>query len=97
MPVADLGHMVSIGTLFAFSLVCIGVIVLRRTNPDAHRPFRTPLVPLIPILGVLVCVGMMAALPIESWERLLIWMGLGILVYLLYGRRHSKIRQEVKG
>src|SRR5690606_32677074 len=74
VPVSDLGHMVSIGTLFAFTLVCIGVMVLRKSNPDVHRPFRTPLVPLVPILGIVVCIAMMASLPIESWERLAIWM-----------------------
>ena len=92
VPVADLGHMVSIGTLFAFTLVCIGVIVLRKTNSDTPRPFRTPLVPLIPILGIVVCIAMMASLPIESWERLAIWMIIGIVFYFIYGKRHSKIR-----
>ncbi len=96
VPVSDLGHMVSIGTLFAFTLVCIGIMVLRRTNPDTPRPFRTPLVPLIPILGIVVCVAMMASLPIESWERLAIWMVLGIVIYFIYGRRHSKIRAAVE-
>lgn len=96
VPVADLGHMVSIGTLFAFTLVCIGVMVLRKTNPDAHRPFRTPLVPLIPILGIVVCIAMMASLPIESWERLAIWMIIGIVIYFLYSKRHSKIRAAVE-
>lgn len=92
VPVADLGHMVSIGTLFAFTLVCIGVMVLRKTNPDTPRPFRTPLVPLVPILGIVVCIAMMASLPIESWERLAIWMIVGVVIYFLYGKRHSKIR-----
>lgn len=96
VPVADLGHMVSIGTLFAFSLVCIGVMVLRKTNPNAERPFRTPLVPLIPILGIVVCVTMMASLPIESWERLAIWMLIGVVIYFAYGKKHSKIRAQVE-
>ncbi|WP_257656445.1 amino acid permease [Parapedobacter lycopersici] len=96
VPVADLGHMVSIGTLFAFCLVCIGVIVLRKTNPLAVRPFRTPLVPVVPILGVIVCIALMASLPIESWERLAIWMVIGMVIYFLYGKRHSKIRIDVK-
>ena len=96
VPVADLGHMVSIGTLFAFSLVCIGVMVLRKTNPEAERPFRTPLVPLVPILGIVVCVTMMASLPIESWERLAIWMLLGVVIYFVYGKKHSKIRAQVE-
>ena len=94
VPISDLGHMVSIGALFAFTLVCIGIIILRKTNPDIHRPFKTPFVPVIPILGALVCILLMAALPIESWERLAIWMVLGILVYIFYGKKHSKIRAE---
>ena len=96
VPVADLGHMVSIGTLFAFTLVCIGVIVLRKKDPTAERPFKTPLVPLVPILGVIVCVLMMASLPIESWERLAIWMAIGIVVYFAYGRKHSVLKREVE-
>jgi len=96
VPVSDLGHMVSIGTLFAFVLVCIGVVVLRKTNPAAPRPFRTPLVPLVPILGIVVCISMMASLPGESWERLAIWMLIGIVFYFAYGKKHSKVRAEVE-
>lgn len=92
VPISDLGHMVSIGALFAFSLVCIGIVILRKTDPNAYRPFRTPFVPVIPILGVIVCVLLMGSLPIESWERLGIWMTIGIIIYLLYGKKHSKIR-----
>ena len=94
VPVSDLGHMVSIGTLFAFSLVCIGVLILRKTNPELERPFRTPWVPLIPILGIVVCVLMMASLPIVSWERLAIWMALGVVIYYAYSKKHSKIRND---
>jgi APA family basic amino acid/polyamine antiporter len=94
VPVSDLGHMVSIGTLFAFSLVCIGVLILRKTDPELVRPFRTPFVPLVPILGIVVCVLMMASLPIVSWERLAIWMILGIVIYYAYSKKHSKIRNE---
>lgn len=94
VPVSDLGHMVSIGTLFAFVLVCIGILVLRKTNPDIPRPFRTPLVPVVPILGIVVCISMMASLPIESWERLAIWMIVGIVFYFAYGKNHSKIRNR---
>jgi APA family basic amino acid/polyamine antiporter len=96
IPVAELGHMVSIGTLFAFSLVCIGVVVMRKKNPEAERPFRTPWVPLIPILGVVVCVLMMASLPVESWERLAIWMLIGIVIYFLYGKKKSVLRKEIE-
>jgi APA family basic amino acid/polyamine antiporter len=91
VPVSDLGHMVSIGTLFAFSLVCIGVIVMRKTNPNAVRGFRVPLVPLLPILGVVICVSLMAGLPIESWERLGVWLVLGLVIYFIYGKRNSKL------
>ncbi len=94
VPVSDLGHMVSIGTLFAFTLVCIGVLVLRKTNPNIERPFKTPLVPLVPILGILVCIAMMASLPLVSWERLGIWMAIGVAIYFLYGHKHSKLRKE---
>lgn len=94
VPVSDLGHMVSIGTLFAFALVCIGVLVLRKTNPELDRPFRTPFVPVIPILGVLVCVLLMAGLPIESWERLGIWMVIGVILYFIYGKKNSVIGKE---
>ncbi|UIR57198.1 amino acid permease [Sphingobacterium sp. SRCM116780] len=94
VPVSDLGHMVSIGTLFAFTLVCIGILVLRKTEPNLDRPFKTPFVPVIPILGILVCVLMMASLPIESWERLAIWMVVGVVIYFVYSKKNSKIRKE---
>ena len=90
-PIGLLGELVSIGTLLAFVIVCIGIIVLRRTRPDIPRPFRTPFVPLVPILGVLVCFGMMAFLPLDTWIRLLVWMGLGVLIYFAYGRKHSRL------
>jgi APA family basic amino acid/polyamine antiporter len=82
--------MVNIGTLFAFVLVSIGVVVLRRTRPDLPRAFRTPLVPLIPILAVLACVWLMLSLSVETWLRFLLWMAIGFVVYLAYGRRHSR-------
>lgn len=96
VPISDLGHMVSIGTLFAFTLVCIGVLVLRKTNPELERPFKTPWVPLVPILGVIVCILLMLSLPVESWERLAIWLLIGLVVYLVYGKKHSKVRQQHK-
>ncbi|WP_320053388.1 amino acid permease [uncultured Acetobacteroides sp.] len=91
--ISDLGHMVSIGTLFAFVLVSIGIIIMRKRMPDAPRTFRTPLVPLVPILGILVCVSMMLSLPVVTWIRLFVWMGLGFIIYFTYGIKHSKIRK----
>ncbi len=90
VPGSVVGEMTSIGTLLAFVLVCIGVIVIRRTMPDAPRAFRTPLVPVIPILGVLVCLAMMVALPGDTWLRLVIWLGIGMAVYFGYSVKHSK-------
>ena len=97
VPVSDLGHMVSIGTLLAFTLVCVGIIVLRKKDPHAERPFKTPLVPLIPILGIVVCVVMMASLPLVSWERLGIWMLIGVVLYFIYGKKNSVLRKEIEG
>jgi basic amino acid/polyamine antiporter, APA family len=93
-PIALLGELVSIGTLLAFVIVCVGVIVLRRARPDLARPFRTPLVPIVPILGVLICFGMMAFLPADTWIRLIVWMLIGIVIYFTYGRSHSKAGRE---
>ena len=93
VPVSDLGHMVSIGTLFAFTLVCIGILVLRKTQPNIERPFKTPLVPLVPILGIIVCLIMMVSLPVESWERLAIWLALGLIIYFAYSKKHSKLNK----
>lgn len=95
VPVSDLGHMVSIGTLFAFVLVCIGVLIMRKRMPDVPRAFKTPLVPFVPIMGILVCVYLMYALPMESWLRLGIWLALGLLIYFVYGKNNSKLQQGV--
>jgi APA family basic amino acid/polyamine antiporter len=92
LPLALLGKLVNIGTLFAFIIVCIAIIVLRRTRPDLPRPFRTPWVPLLPILGVLVCGAQMAALPGDTWLRLIIWMAIGLVIYFGYSRKRSKLR-----
>ncbi|KAA3437165.1 amino acid permease [Rufibacter hautae] len=92
--VDELGHLVSIGTLLAFVIVCAGVWYLRVKEPNRPRPFKTPLVPLVPILGILVCLGMMAGLPAETWYRLLGWMAIGIIIYFVYGKKHSVIRKE---
>lgn len=89
VPGRVVGEMTSIGTLFAFILVCIGVIILRKSNPEAPRAFKTPLVPLVPILGVIVCFGMMAFLPFDTWIRLIVWMLIGMDVYLFFGIKHS--------
>ena len=91
-----LGELVSIGTLFAFVIVSIGVIVLRKTRPDLERPFKTPLVPALPIASALVSLALMLALPWSTWERLIIWMILGLVVYFVYGRKHSKLKLKLK-
>jgi APA family basic amino acid/polyamine antiporter len=91
IPLAALAELVNIGTLFAFVVVSVSVVILRRTRPDLPRAFRTPLVPLIPILSVLACLYLMLNLPVDTWLRFLIWMAAGIVIYFLYGRRHSRI------
>ncbi len=91
VPARVVGEMTSIGTLFAFILVCIGVWVMRRKMPEAPRAFKTPLVPLVPILGISVCFFMMAFLPLDTWIRLIAWMLIGLDVYLLYGLKNSKL------
>jgi APA family basic amino acid/polyamine antiporter len=88
-----LGELVSIGTLFAFVIVSLGVIVLRKTRPDLERPFKTPLVPALPIASALVSFALMLALPWPTWERLIVWMVVGLAVYFVYGRKHSKLRR----
>ncbi|KAA9340527.1 amino acid permease [Adhaeribacter soli] len=93
-PIGLLGELVSIGTLFAFIIVCAGILMLRYTNPDIHRPFRTPFVPVVPILGILICGYMMVNLPHDTWLRLIIWMIIGIAIYFLYGRKHSKLAKQ---
>ncbi len=95
VPARVVGEMTSIGTLFAFVLVCIGILVLRKTNPEIPRPFKTPLVPLVPILGVLVCLAMMAALPGDTWLRLAIWMGIGLAIYFAYSIKHANSATKV--
>jgi len=92
VPISNLSHFTSIGTLLAFVIVCIGIIVMRRTNPEAERPYRTPLVPVVPVLGVLVCFGMMAFLDVMTWMRLAGWLLIGLVIYFAYGRKHSHLR-----
>jgi APA family basic amino acid/polyamine antiporter len=94
-PIATLGMLVNIGTLMAFVIVSIGIIVLRRRRPDLPRPFRMPWVPLLPALSALVALVLMLGLPRATWERLFIWMGIGIVVYFSYGHRKSRLRTAV--
>ncbi len=89
VPARVVGEMTSIGTLFAFILVCIGVLVMRSKMPDAPRAFRTPLVPLVPILGIITCLFMMVFLPLDTWIRLVVWMIIGFDLYIFYGMRKS--------
>jgi APA family basic amino acid/polyamine antiporter len=91
-PIGTLGTLVSIGTLLAFVIVSIGIIVLRRTRPDLPRPFRMPMVPLLPALSALVALILMAGLPRATWERLILWMVAGLVFYVVYGYRRSKLR-----
>ncbi len=90
-PIGLLGELVSIGTLLAFVLVSGGILMLRYKRPELERPFKTPLFPLVPILGVLSSLGVMATLPGDTWVRLIVWMAIGIAIYFLYSRHHSKI------
>ena len=92
VPIDVLGELVSIGTLFAFVLVCGAVIYLRRSNSETFRPFSVPGVPVVPILGILFCLLLMAGLPLMTWVRLLVWLAIGLLIYVSYGRTHSRLR-----
>src|SRR5205807_1654434 len=96
IPLSILAEMTSIGTLFAFVIVCGAVLVMRRTNPDANRPFRAPFVPLVPILGILTCLLLMFSLPYENWVRLIVWLAIGLLIYFAYGRRHSVMSRHTE-
>jgi basic amino acid/polyamine antiporter, APA family len=95
-PIGTLGSLTSIGTLMAFVIVSIGIIVLRRTRPDLPRPFRMPLVPVLPALSALVSLTLMLGLPRATWERLIIWMAIGIAFYFAYGFRKSRLREETR-
>ena len=96
-PIALLGELVSIGTLLAFVIVCFGVMVLRYQRPNIPRPFRTPMVPVVPILGILVCGYMIYGLPFDTKMRLVIWMAIGLIIYFTYGIRHSRVRDQQEG
>jgi len=94
LPLRILAELVNIGTLFAFVVVCAAVLIMRRTNPNAPRPFRAPFVPLTPILGILTCLVLMFSLPAENWWRLFGWLALGFLIYFAYGRHHSVLQKD---
>jgi len=91
-PVAILGQLVSMITLFIFAVVCLGVLVLRRTHPEFKRPFKVPLVPWVPLLGILACVGQMVVLPAVTWLQMLLWFAIGFIIYFAYGMKNSKLR-----
>jgi hypothetical protein len=97
--IQTVGEMTSIGTLFAFAIVCGAVLILRVSRPEVHRPFRVPLGPLFPVLGIIFCVYLMLNLPILTWVRFLVWLDLGMLIYWFYGRTHSPLvnPQEAAG
>lgn len=91
VPADVVGEMTSIGTLFAFILVCIGILILRYKMPEAPRGFKTPFVPLVPILGILSCLGMMVFLPLDTWIRLIVWLTIGMVIYFFYSQKNSKL------
>jgi len=95
-PIGLLGELVSIGTLLAFVIVCVGIIILRKAEPDAIRGFKTPWVPFVPILGAIVCLFIMSSLPLDTWIRLFVWMAIGFVIYFTYGIKHSHARQNKK-
>jgi APA family basic amino acid/polyamine antiporter len=91
LPISVLLMLVNMGTLLAFVIVCAAVLIMRRTHPEAERPFRVPFVPLVPILGIASCLLLMFSLPSENWLRLIVWLAIGLLIYFFYGRRHSAL------
>jgi APA family basic amino acid/polyamine antiporter len=95
-PIDDIGKMVNIGTLLAFVIVCIAVMVLRRTNPGQARPFRTPWVPFVPIMGIVFNGYMMIKLGWINWARLIIWLIIGMVVYYTYSRKHSRVQAALE-
>jgi basic amino acid/polyamine antiporter, APA family len=94
LPIDALLRLTNIGTLFAFLIVCTAVLIMRRTNPDAVRPFRAPLYPLVPILGIITCLLLMFSLPVENWYRLIAWMLIGLVIYASYSYKHSELRKR---
>jgi len=96
LPLQLLGQLVNIGTLLAFVLVCAGVWILRGTRPDLERPFKTPWMPIVPILGIICCFGLMLTLPGDTWIRLIVWLIIGFAIYFGYSRKHSVLQKELK-
>ncbi|MBP7605402.1 MAG: amino acid permease, partial [Spirochaetes bacterium] len=95
--IGTLADLSNIGTLFAFMLVSVGVLVFRRTKPDYRRVFRTPWVPFVPIASIVCCFILMASLPIETWLRFFVWLSVGLVIYFVYSRRNSKFEREAEG
>jgi basic amino acid/polyamine antiporter, APA family len=95
VPIGSLGQMVSIGTLLAFVIVCAGVLVMRKKRPDIPRPFKTPWVPFVPIMGMIISLALMLGLNRHTWERLIIWLAIGLVIYFTYGRKHSKVQRGI--
>jgi len=96
VPIAVLGQLVSMGTLLAFVLVCIGILILRRTSPEIPRPFRTPGLPWVPIAGALICLVQMFSLPVTTWERLVVWLAIGLVIYFSYSRRGAAVTRAAR-
>jgi APA family basic amino acid/polyamine antiporter len=94
-PIGVLGQLVSMGTLLAFAIVCSGVLILRKVEPDTPRPFKTPGLPWVPIVGTLICLYLMSGLPLATWIRLFIWLAIGLAIYFTYGRfRAAAVRKK---
>jgi APA family basic amino acid/polyamine antiporter len=97
LPIDALLHLTNIGTLFAFVIVCAAVLIMRRTDPEAARPFRCPFVPVVPVLGIASCLLLMLSLPAANWWRLFAWLAIGLCIYFFYGRHHSILGKELRG
>jgi APA family basic amino acid/polyamine antiporter len=93
-PIAVVGEMTSIGTLFAFVIVCAGILIMRRTHPFIPRPFKTPLVPLVPVLGIIANLFLMSGLGWSNWARLIVWLAIGLVIYFSYSRKRSVVQRE---
>jgi APA family basic amino acid/polyamine antiporter len=94
LPLRILAELVNIGTLLAFVIVCAAVLIMRRTHPEVNRPFRAPLGPIVPVLGILSCLLLMFSLPVANWIRLAVWLAIGLVIYFSYGIHHSKITMQ---